>query len=335
MFRARTHQRRKGRVLFTESLENRSLMAADVVHNFLLPHDVNDDRICTPADALVVINRLNQSAGASSSSDRLFHDVNDDSSVTPIDALLVINQLNQPQSSASAKPQASTVTGVSSGARVRVELETEGVETELNIRMDGAPVSKSFPVTLNDIALGQLVTDARGRGKLVLSQGDDNRNHLPLPSSLIPLSPDMELVIGDLVKGKLSDVTKLEDRNSTGGSTGGSSTSAQELHLRAAFNVVQGIFRSAEYEQETERGVTKRKFAAEIEKAPANTRFDVTVNGIVVGSITTDAKGKGKLRLTTQPKDARDQLMPADFPAVQEGTMVKIGTESAPLRKLA
>jgi hypothetical protein len=108
---------------------------------------------------------------------------------------------------------------------------------------------------------------------------------------------------------------------------------SQEQHFAAKFEAVTGTSRSAEFEQETERGVTKRKFEAEIEKAMPNSSFEVSVGGIVVGSITTDSKGKGKLRLTTNPKDANEQLMPASFPVVTDGTAVKIGSVESSLRR--
>ncbi len=307
------------------------MMAADVAHNFLFPHDVDDDGSVTPLDALVVINRLNHGGDDSRSAERQFHDVDDDSQVTPLDALILINDIN----SNSAAPVGNGLHVAKSSvlntanARVRVELETEGPETELNIRMDHAPVSSSFEVSLNDIALGQLVTDARGRGKMVLSQGDDNREHLPLPSGLTTLSPDMELVIGDIVKGKLSQVTKVESN----GTSTPVVTSSQEQQFAARFDAVGGVVRSAEFEQETEAGATKRKFKAEIEKATPNTRFDVTVGGIMVGSVQTDSKGRGRLSLATNPKDAGDQIMPASFPAISDGTTVKIGAVESALRR--
>ena len=331
----RRNNRNSTRKLFSETLEPRAMLAADTVHNFLFPHDVDDDGSVTPLDALVVINRLNRGGDDASSVKRQFHDVDDDSQVTPLDALILINDINSksavPSANGPVVSQSSALSNPASGSRVRVELETEGVETELKIRIDQAPVSRSFPVTLNNIALGQLTTDARGRGQIVLSRGDDNRQHLPLPAELSSLTPEMELVIGDIVKGKLSQVAKTES-NGSGTSTTPVSGS-QEQHFVATFDVVAGVIRSAEYEQETERGITKRKFEAEIEKATPNSNFVVSVGGIVVGSIATDSKGKGKLRLTTNPKDARDQLMPASFPAVSDGTSVRIGTVESTLRK--
>ncbi len=70
------------------------MMAADVAHNFLFPHDVDDDGSVTPLDALVVVNRLNRGTDESLVGKPQFHDVDDDSSVTPLDALVLINEIN-------------------------------------------------------------------------------------------------------------------------------------------------------------------------------------------------------------------------------------------------
>ncbi len=324
------------RKLFTEALEPRAMMAADAMHNFLFPHDVDDDGSVTPLDALVVINHLNRGADDSSSIERQFHDVDDDSQVTPLDALILINELNSKSVAHSGNSpiisQSSVLSNPASGIRVRVEMETEGAESELNIRIDNAPVSSSFAVSLNDIALGQLMTDAKGRGAIVLGHGEDHRANLPIPAGLSALSPEMELVIGDIVKGKLSQVAKVESNGS--GTATPPIVGSQEQHFAAKFDLVDGASRSAEFEQESEHGAIKRKFEAEIEKATPNSSFEVSVGGVVVGSIATDSKGKGKLRLTSNPKDASEQLMPASFPVVAEGMTVKIGTVESTLQKV-
>lgn len=330
------HRCRKNRTLRAESLESRSLMAADVAHNFLMPHDVNDDGNVSPIDVLVVINRLNGNDDLPGG-EREFHDVDDDSRLTPLDVLNVINDLNSQNTPRGGEVhQASNVTGINQ-VRARVELEKEGLETELKIRIDDAPASQSFAVTLNDIALGQLMTDRRGRGELVLSRGDDNRNHQPLPDSLTTLSPEMELIIGDIVRGKVANVAKIESEadvpNQERSSNVNNSVSrSSNLNLTARFDVVAGQVRSAEYERETERGVMKQSFKAEIENASPNATYEVFVDGRSVGKLMTNSKGKGSLRLTTRPNDARDGLLPPDFPNVVAGTTVMIGAVSASFR---
>lgn len=99
------------RGLRAEPLEERSLMASDVISGFLastpspywnsnVPTDVNNDLRVTPMDALAVINALNADgirqlpSEAGEGESRMFIDVNNDKAVTPMDALAVINWLN-------------------------------------------------------------------------------------------------------------------------------------------------------------------------------------------------------------------------------------------------
>jgi hypothetical protein len=86
--------------MIVESLESRAMMAADAFHNFTMPEDADASGVVTPLDALVVINRINQSiAGnpsgvAPSRSHSAMVDVDADQTVTPLDALVVIDALN-------------------------------------------------------------------------------------------------------------------------------------------------------------------------------------------------------------------------------------------------
>lgn len=92
-----------GRMLRAEALEQRQLLAGDVITS---PHqnswyalDVNSDLRVTPMDALVVLNDLNRNGvreltGESVEESR-FIDVNGDGRLSALDALQVINALNR------------------------------------------------------------------------------------------------------------------------------------------------------------------------------------------------------------------------------------------------
>ena len=104
----RNQQRRR---LLSESLEQRQLLAGDVVseetpsfsqHNPLHHYDVNEDRKLSVLDALVVINHLVDPDGEGESLDQPLDedpfagrrvDVNDDGKVSALDALTVINAI--------------------------------------------------------------------------------------------------------------------------------------------------------------------------------------------------------------------------------------------------
>ncbi|MEZ6112010.1 MAG: peroxidase family protein [Pirellulaceae bacterium] len=102
---ARSKPRRKPhRRLKLESLEDRRVMAAGVMHgmmhNVAQPEDVNDDGEISAIDALLTINQLNSGRPAGENATaaggrRAFLDVNNDGDVSPIDVMMVINRLNR------------------------------------------------------------------------------------------------------------------------------------------------------------------------------------------------------------------------------------------------
>lgn len=103
------HQKMLRRALFSESLEPRSMMAADLGNsdywNADKPWDVNGDGKVSTIDAVLVINRLRGDVqklapvgtmeGETTVGNR-YVDVNNDWQLSTIDALLVINRLNSP-----------------------------------------------------------------------------------------------------------------------------------------------------------------------------------------------------------------------------------------------
>ena len=156
--------RQYGRRLRVESLERRQLLAADGLHNFLQPMDVNDDHQVTPIDALAVINFINRDGAARPD---LFLDVNDDASVAPIDALRVVNYLNRQANTAVADQAVAQMTAVD-GVRLRAEMLVEQVGDQLaerfQVRLQNGIPNQTYPVLVDGTPIGSVVADARGRG---------------------------------------------------------------------------------------------------------------------------------------------------------------------------
>lgn len=100
------------RGLMAERLEDRSLMAGDVISSFMAsspsaywnpakPGDVNADGTVAPNDALAIINAINAqgshklpTVAGEGETNKLYLDVTNDGYLAPNDALAVINQLN-------------------------------------------------------------------------------------------------------------------------------------------------------------------------------------------------------------------------------------------------
>lgn len=62
------------------------------------------------------------------------------------------------------------------------------------------------------------------------------------------------------------------------------------------------------------------RFRVRTRNAPAFTMLPVTINGVIVGTLTTDDRGRGELRY-----DTSDGNFPPNFPAVQAGDVVGVG----------
>ena len=126
--------------MVVENLENRTVMAGDCFHNFVLPEDADASGSVTPLDALVVINRINQSMAtnpACPQSSEVFRlsDVDADAAITPLDALVVIDHLNS-QNVPSGTPRASRV-----DLQRRIERIEQAISTNvlpMNITLEDA-----------------------------------------------------------------------------------------------------------------------------------------------------------------------------------------------------
>jgi hypothetical protein len=106
----RQASRRPQRRLAVESLESRSLLAADCFHNFMMPEDADGSGDVSPLDALAIINGLNTARfgveGESAATNRAVKmmDVDADGNLSPLDALVVINYLNESSAGNPARP---------------------------------------------------------------------------------------------------------------------------------------------------------------------------------------------------------------------------------------
>lgn len=80
-----------------------------------------------------------------------------------------------------------------------------------------------------------------------------------------------------------------------------------------------------QYETETEHGKVKNEFSVSVKGAAPSTSLDVTIDGVIVGQITTDSSGRGKLKFSSQPHGS-EQAFPANFPTINAGSVVSVGT---------
>ncbi|XZE54398.1 dockerin type I domain-containing protein [Planctomycetaceae bacterium SH139] len=172
--------------LALESLETRQLLAADGLHNFLQPLDVNDDQRVTAIDALAIINHINRQALRAGESPQVevsrFLDVSDDGQVEPIDALRVINHLNRAAEQTVDRVFAQLANA--DGTRMRAELAREAaretatdelIGERFEVRLQHGVPGREYPVFVDGGLVGNVRADAAGRGvfRLLAEQVDE------------------------------------------------------------------------------------------------------------------------------------------------------------------
>ncbi|MGB7346186.1 MAG: dockerin type I domain-containing protein [Pirellulaceae bacterium] len=314
------------------------LLAGDGFHNFLSPHDVNDDSRISPSDALVVINHLSDRNAQDTG---FFEDVNDDGNVSPADVLNVLNRLSRDRSSNSSSVTDEVIAKLyrDDGLRVKVEFEIEDSEAELEVKVQNAAPNDSFEVLIDGVSVGQLTTDGRGRGELEFGSDDDD---LPLPSNLPPIRPGMVAEIVGLGASQFgsssssssddSSSSNSSDDNSSSSSSNdnsssnssssssnsGSVTAGNTFELKSQLAGIASIDAEAKYESTS----TNVEFKAELRDAPVNTTYSVQVDGVTVGTLQTDSEGRGRLQFELNDNS---KPFPANFPSVAVGTEVRIG----------
>lgn len=94
--RKKTRKNHATRRLQSETLESRTLLAGDLMHNAQLPEDVNNDTFVSAVDVLAVVNEVNRrTLRPDAQPGGGFTDVNNDGSSSPLDALMIINRINR------------------------------------------------------------------------------------------------------------------------------------------------------------------------------------------------------------------------------------------------
>ncbi|MFO0942615.1 MAG: dockerin type I domain-containing protein [Pirellulales bacterium] len=308
----------KLRRLIVESLENRSLMAADC-HNLLAPLDVNDDSIVTPSDAVMVINNLNSAdRTVQDPSTEGYVDVNDDGNFSPSDALKVINHLNSSDKSTTVPDSGWTKVDGQGRERmgVKVTNNSDG-SVDLEVRIQNAEANGEHPVFLQDKLIGTVETDARGRGFLKLDANSDLANRLP--EILLDGQQAATLVVDSVAT---VDLKGEGERNSP---------RAQENRLISKSNVFTTPLTNAAGERigEVVYGTLgDRSFLGVYARGlTAGQAYDVVIDGITVSSATANALGV----IATKFNPAEI----SGFPTIQAGSKITVGDYSGEFKSLS
>ena len=287
-------RRRKSRPLHVEQLETRAMLSANFLHNDAVPLDVNADLFVSPVDALAVINQLNQRAIGPASGDgesrafQFFLDVNNDSALSAADALLVINSLNSHLPS--AMPLAAKPSPPNTAPTTTPDEqqgEHEGQFGPQNEAGDRTEVGETK---------------------------DDVPAAAPAGAKTIP--PPAKPTVGQ---------SDTDDQWEDGTSEPGEMELVALLNgpAKAGQTTAKGVIT---FEHGRENGRPKDELYLAVTGADANATLDILVNGTLIGQLTTDASGYGQLALVSGTPDSGELPLPASYPTVDAGVVVKIGT---------
>lgn len=197
-------------------------------------------------------------------------------------------------------------------AKYEEEQESAGLKREFEVRVENATPNTNFDVLVDQVLIGQVTTDLRGRGVLELSTQPDDEREQPFPAEFPGITAGSTVAIDAILQGTLA-AEHAERDDETGDGV---------VAILAGSTAAQGV---ASFEVEAEDDGTELEFELEVTRLPAAQNFDVVVGGVTIGQVTSDSFGRARLKFSTDP-DVDERSFPDDFPTIESGVSIAIGT---------
>jgi hypothetical protein len=179
------------------------------------------------------------------------------------------------------------------------------VTTNFNVSVSGAAANSTLDVAVDGTVVGQLTTDENGAGALALSSNPTGTEQA-LPADFPASISDGSVVTAGSLSGTLS------------------TSSSQRTSLAATLTDSTGTATaSATFKSNTANG--KSRLSVSVSGATANSTLDVSIDGTVVGQLTTDSTGAGSLVLSSNPTGTQ-QAFPTSFTGINSGSTVTVGS---------
>jgi len=196
---------------------------------------------------------------------------------------------------------------------VTYKMSTENGETSLKVSVTGAEANSALGVTIGDVNVGEITTDANGAGSIVLSS-DPTGDEKALPDNF-PTSITAGTAVGI---GTMTGALVVVNR---GGGHHGCHGEAAALNATLSDSTT-GAAATVSYRT----SASSTNLSVRVTGAAADSSPDVSIGGTVVGQVNTDATGAGKLVLASNPT-SNQQPLPANFPTtIVAGTTINVGT---------
>lgn len=170
------------------------------------------------------------------------------------------------------------------GAIGKAEFNATATEFELEIKQ--GPASATLDVLVDGSKIGVITTDASGSGQLEIHK------------AAFTITDSSTIVIGDLAAGGLS----------------GNFATIINTEIKASLSAPAGAATGV-----AEFNADDQNLEVKIVGAASNATYDVTVDGVLIGTITTNSLGKGKLEMN------------AGALAIKKDSLLTIGNPANPL----
>ena len=182
----------------------------------------------------------------------------------------------------------------STGAKVEFEIE----KGKLEISIEKALPRTTYQVTLSGNTIATLVTDSRGKASLKVAA----------------TTAVASAIAGDTVavSGIGSGVLTLHGSSHSNSSLGSSKLTAS-------------LTGAGTGKAELDTKGTKQKFEVEMRGLSPNTTYDVTIDGVLVGKLSTNKSGKAELKFD----NSKGRPFPANFPTITVNSVINIGTATS------
>jgi hypothetical protein len=167
---------------------------------------------------------------------------------------------------------------------------------EFDVDIEGGTPGDVFAVLLNGEDLGEIRIDLSGEGEMELDQ-------YSLPEGFRDPEPGATVKLGDRIEVELATLETL-------------------THLESRFEGANGTVGEISYKIEDLAGQVCKEFQLEVEDGEPGREFEVTVDGVKIGTITLDDEGEGDLRI------GRGEVeFPKEFRNPKPGSVVKVGQQ--------
>ena len=187
--------------------------------------------------------------------------------------------------------------------------------TSLVVKVEGAAAGSTLDVSLDNVVVGQITVDAGGEGVLSLSSSPKSTQQRPLPANFpAGVAAGAAISVGTAT-GTLATPT-LTPRGEHDGDGCHSHTDSTKLTAQLT-DSASSATATATYKSEVENGATESSLKIFVTGAAASSTLDVTIDGKVVGQVTTDANGAGTLKLSSKT---------GTVPTITAGSTISVGT---------